>query len=291
MSWRDDNELQNIGLVKRVHPRPEISLSWTDPQYLGSVRRRLIKTEQRITAERSREVVNWTDKDHRELNRLLKKGALFAACRDPSYAALLDYAKDMADLIDPQRQNMLFEKWGSLFLRLGWWCVVAERHFGKKRHSAIRWLVKQYEDKEDPKIFARVFGGGSSDSIARRIYQKALDIGEFERNDLSSDTWSFITDLVEKAKGDLYQFTFKLARSWPEPGLSTVVHWLAQYRQYLDKEESEILFQDVMRVSADGAGPYELALRAKEHRPDLEYWSCCKARVEKRRQISKSQSD
>ena len=271
-------------------PKAKRGLSWANPGAVGALGRLLVKTEQRIAAERAHQDVNWTDKDYRELNRLLKKAALYAASRDPRLSAFLTEAEQLSGAIDPGRHNKLFDETDRLYLGLGWWCAAVERHFGKKRHPAILWLVNQYEDKEDKKTFMRMFGGGTADSIARRIYQKATVAGSFKH--FSDRDFAMDDDLARDADGDLYQFTFKgKGRLWPEPGLATVVYWLAQHRHHLDKQESEA-FHSVFGTIDDEVGPYELALKA-QHDWQLgpEYWSRCKARVEKRRQISKSQSD
>lgn len=271
-----------------------------DPEHLAGLGRLLDLAERRISAERSREVVIWTDKDHRELRRLLKKAAFYLASREPYFdghgyhmAALLDVAESMAlPVIEPGRND----KFADSFFKLGPWCQVAERYFGKKRHSAIRWLVEQYKGKEDEKTFLRIFGGGTADSIARRLYQKARSIGEFERVvDLSSLT-GLIERLVEEAKGDLYQFTFKQAGHWPEPGLFKTVFYLVRQRRDLEalttSEWEKEMFQRVFgAVDDEASGPYEVARKAAGYRRDLEYWSYWRARVEERRQISKSQSD
>jgi hypothetical protein len=194
-------------------------------------------------------------------------------------------------VIEPGRN----EKFEDIFFKFGWWCQLAKRHFGKEPHPAIRWLVTQYDDKEDRKPFRRVFGSGTAESIARRLYQKARSIGEFERVlDLSDEAASSVDDWVEKAKGDLYQFTFKQARCWPEPGLFTTVYYLAHRRQDLavitTSEWEEERFREVFgTVDDEASGLYLIACKAMRY--DLEYWSYLRTRVEKRRQISKSQSD
>jgi hypothetical protein len=66
---------------------PAFRLSWADPVRLAGLGGRLDSAERRITAERSREVVIWTDKDHRELKRLLKKATLYVASREPYLVA------------------------------------------------------------------------------------------------------------------------------------------------------------------------------------------------------------
>jgi hypothetical protein len=285
-----DIELHTVEISMR--PKVERGASWANPGAVAALSRSLIKTEQRIAAERSHQEVNWTDKDYRELNRLLKKAALYAASRAPWLSALLTKAEEHSGGIDPARHNKLFEdERGRDYLTLGLWCATVERHFGKKRHPAILWLVKQYKDKEDEKTFMRMFGGGTPDSVARRIYQKATAVEAFNNSSVYMDR------LARDANGDLYRFTFKMLGGWPEPGLATPVYWLARHRQHLDKEESET-FQSVF--GHDEVGPYELACRA-QGRWELgpEYWSWLKARVEqrqkhhleKRRQISKSQSD
>jgi hypothetical protein len=280
-----DIEGTTVAISTTLDERPKAKriVSWANPGAMAALGRWLIKTEQRIAAERSPQDVNWTDKDYRELNRLLKKAALYAASRYPSLSAFLTEAEQSSGLIDPARYTKLFEdEDGRLYLVLGTWCAAVERHFGKKRHPAILWLVKQYKDKEDEKTFMRMFGGGTPDSIARRIYQKATAAGAF--NHLSAYT----DNLARDANGDLYQFTFKLVGSWPEPGLATVVYWLARHRQHLDKEDSEI-FQNVFGTVDDGISPYKLAsIARKKDWPDLEYWSECRARVE---HPKKSQSE
>lgn len=181
----------------------------------------------------------------------------------------------------------MFDETDRLYLGLGSWCAAVERHFGKKRHPAIRWLVEQYKAKEDIKTFQRIFGGGTPDSIARRIYQKATAVRAFTH--FSERVSAMHDDLAGDANGDLYQFTFKLLGvNWPEPGLATVVYWLARHRQHLDKEDSEI-FQNVFGTVDDGISPYKLAsIAMKKDWPDLEYWSECRARVE---HPKKSQSE
>ena len=216
----------------------------------------LESAERRIAAERSRDVVSWSGKDHRELTRLLKKVALYIG--DPHVGALISIVGlHVAAEIEPRRINK-FEYLG-LSLRLGQWCAMAQRYFDKERHPAIMWLVKQYEDKEDRKIFQRVFGGGTVDSIARRIYQKARDIGEFEHVNAS-----IVDDWAEETKGDLYNFTFKMVGYWPEPGLTTIVYWLARHRQHLDERESA-MFQETFGAINDDDAPYQLALKTTEN--------------------------
>jgi hypothetical protein len=119
--------------------RPEVkrTVSWANPGAVAALGQWLIKMEQRIAADRSHQDVNWTDKDYRELNRLLKKAALCAASRDPRLSAFLTAAKHLSGAIDPARYNKLFDETDILCLGLAWWCAAGRTSLRKEAASGI----------------------------------------------------------------------------------------------------------------------------------------------------------
>jgi hypothetical protein len=99
------------------------------------------------------------------------------------------------------------------------WFEAVERYFGKKPHEATRWLVRQYSDYagEERAVFCEKFGGGTDDSIARRLGRKAKEFRELTNQESTKEFKIECDAAAGEASTDLYKFTFKILQLWPEP--------------------------------------------------------------------------
>src|ERR1700729_3123709 len=94
---------------------------------------------------------------------------------------------------------------------LPWWCEMVRDRYGKKRHTAITWLMQQYYDKEGKQTFSRKWGAGV-DSVARRL---GLKVKARQVVEPRYDKEQYAEAL--KKGVDIYQLTFKVLKLWPEP--------------------------------------------------------------------------
>jgi hypothetical protein len=99
-----------------------------------------------------------------------------------------------------------------MLLDLSWWCDIVRDRYGMKRHTAIKWLMQQYCDKEGVHAFTHNWGA-SVDSTARRFAQKMVYYKPPYRQDRTQYAAALNEDGV-----DIYQLTFKLLKLWREPG-------------------------------------------------------------------------
>jgi len=108
--------------------------------------------------------MTWTRRKHSDLLRLL---AEFAREHPSGTKEWWDQFRSVELGIAAERPGPKDE-----VISLGWWCILAEVHYGLQRHAALRWLVQQYYDRESIELFRKRWGRGTVDSIARRLYQK-----------------------------------------------------------------------------------------------------------------------
>jgi hypothetical protein len=98
---------------------------------------------------------------------------------------------------------------------LQWWCEIVRDRYGMKRHTAIKWLMQQYYDKEGNQIFSRNWGA-TVDSAARRLSQKMKYHEGIDHHDRDKYAEKYAAALKEEA-GDINQLMSKLLDLFPEP--------------------------------------------------------------------------
>jgi hypothetical protein len=173
--------------------------------------------------------VTWTAKKHGELIRLLKEfieehyedykgGDLTLRCR-----GIKSLWNTVLGHIEAERPDdgRTLEADNTFLVDLSPWYQIVQRHYGMEPYKATRWLVKQYYDyaEEEKAVFCDKFGGGTSDSIARRLYQKAKNFSERFAQEPDEKFIDECDAAVKEAGTDLYKLTFKMLRLWPEPSV------------------------------------------------------------------------
>ena len=156
----------------------------------------------------------WTRRDTTNVLRLLKKYNRLNG-PDKEISAAIEHidrwVNDPLTLYDAKLDT-------DILMHLDWWCGIVEARYGIKRHTAIKWLVKQYHGKLSTKSFCAEFGNATVDSIARRLGQKAKQQKDFlsvYRRE------NFEPIFKEHPNADIYQITFKLLKLWREPRVET----------------------------------------------------------------------
>lgn len=190
--------------------------------------------------------MTWTSKKHGELVRLFKEFIHEHYKHDTPFRWLgCDFVGDegedltvwgfaLSEIEKRRPDDARVRKVDEMFPdRLRGWCDAVERHYDKKPHPAIEWLVKQYYDyaKKEKMMtaFRNLWGGGSQKSIARRIYNKAKKEGEFDLVEWAEETTAMFDRAAKEADGDLYKFTFHTLGTWPEPSMLFDDHRFSQW--------------------------------------------------------------
>jgi len=177
--------------------------------------------------------MTWTAKKHGELVRLFKE-FIEEHSKDSDNKNLLDWTvrgrggmKPLWNLvlghIEAERPDdgRTLEADNTFLLDLFPWYHIVQHHYGMEPHKATRWLVQQYYDYagEEKAAFYDKFGGGTNDSIARRLYQKAKNFSELTAQEPDEKFIDECDAAVKEAGADLYKLTFKMLRIWPEPSV------------------------------------------------------------------------
>jgi hypothetical protein len=176
--------------------------------------------------------VTWNAKKHGELVRLLKEflqdhTETFWLGRS-SDKELLSQALSKIEKMRPDDARIRHADTlilSNLFI----WCDTVKRHYKMEPHQAIGWLVEQYYDyakkERTMPAFRHLFGAGTVDSIARRMYQKAKKDGRKLPSSSFRKAWwdnhkeqrSECDAAVLEAGGDLYKLAFEELGIYPEP--------------------------------------------------------------------------
>jgi hypothetical protein len=181
--------------------------------------------------------VTWTSKKHGELVRLFRE-FLQQERTDETFwlgrgsdKELLNNALLKIEERRPRDARMRHAD-NLILSNLIIWSDTVERPYKMKPFQAIRWLVEQYYDyaKKEKVIraFRHLFGAGTTDSIARRMYQKAKERGNvFPSSSFRKAWWNSsgkerrieCDAAALEAAGDLYKLAFEELGIYPEPSV------------------------------------------------------------------------